>query len=110
MKEYLRTFKPVDFSSTSRLIASIIMILGMSYVYLMVYVGINEQYESVLGPYSLIFMALLSGFLFLLGIDNTAGFGRNSDNIKHKVRNWILFIVGNVAFFTITYLFIKIWI
>ena len=99
--KYLKTFKPTDFSTTSRLITSVLFILSMSFLYLMLFVGINEKYNLLNTP-SLLVLASLFGVSFFIGVDCSFGWGRETKMIKTPIRNTIIFLVCNFVFFALT--------
>ena len=102
MKKYFKTFKPVDFSSTARLLVSILMITLLSVLTLMYLIVSNFGLSEL----EIFLYSLLSGMVMFLFMDNTVGIARKSP-LPDK---YLVPIIISVVFFIFCNLIKKYYI
>jgi hypothetical protein len=105
IKEYLKTFKPVDFPSNARLVGSIIFILCIYLLFFVTYfnIGLINGFPLFVNMFYLIPLCFIISVLLFLAIDNTMGFGRNYSQRGEK-NFWIFLPL--CLFFLLHYLLI----
>jgi len=105
VKDYFKTFKPVNFASNARLVGSIIFILAIYLVFFISYfnIGLINGFPLFTNMLYLIPVCFIISVLLFLSIDNTMGFGRNYS--EKGERNFWVFLPW-VVFFVLHYLLI----
>jgi hypothetical protein len=104
IKDYLRTFKPIDFSSRGRLIGGVLFTLSVSVLIFLCYevMGFKYPYPIFTNYFYLTIFSLSLGVLFFLSVDNTGGFGRNYLE-KIGWRNFLVIFPLWIVYFIFNY-------